>query len=61
LSVMKHHRRHTFASCIKPIVKTLQQMQLNTGAHQITQQLGGGPCIFWIWLRTRSMKSSRSS
>jgi len=43
LSVMKHHRRHTYASCIKPIVKTLQQMQLNTGAHQITQQLGGGP------------------
>lgn len=43
LSTMKHHKRSTYASCIKPIVTTLQQTQLNHGAPQISSQLGGGP------------------
>src|SRR5947199_10478171 len=43
LTTMKHHKRETFVSCIKPIVKTLQHMQLNTVTNQIEQQLGGGP------------------
>jgi hypothetical protein len=43
LSTMKHHKRDTYASCIKPIVTTLQHMQLNSPAHQIHQQLGTGP------------------
>ncbi len=40
---MKHHKRQTYMSCIRPIVTTLQHMQLDTTTNQIAQQLGGGP------------------
>jgi hypothetical protein len=43
LSTMKHHKRNTYASCVKPIVTTLQQTQLNSAANQISTQLGVGP------------------
>lgn len=45
LSNMKHLKRATFAGCIKPIITTLQGMQLDVQAQNITNQLGGGPLL----------------
>jgi hypothetical protein len=43
LALMQHPKRHIFASCISPIVATLQGMQLASPAMQISQQLSAGP------------------
>jgi hypothetical protein len=40
---MRHPKRSTFASCIKPIVTALQQTQLNTAMSHLTNQLKNGP------------------
>jgi hypothetical protein len=42
-ALMQHPKRRIFASCIPPIVKTLQGMQLGSPAVQISQQLSAGP------------------
>jgi len=39
IATMRHHKRQTYASCIRPVVTVLQHMQLNTASNQITQQL----------------------
>jgi len=43
LALMRHPKRNTFASCIKPIVTALQQTQLNTAMSHLTNQLKNGP------------------
>jgi hypothetical protein len=40
---MQHPKRQIFASCIQPIVASLQRMQLDSAAAQISQQLVAGP------------------
>jgi hypothetical protein len=42
-ALMRHPKRATFVSCIKPIVTALQQTQLNTPMSHMTNQLANGP------------------
>jgi hypothetical protein len=43
IATMQHHKRQTYATCIRPVVTVLQHMQLNTAAHRLPEQLQSGP------------------